>query len=310
MGFTPTRLQFNIEKAAPVSLTPANLRVQLNSIGFTCEHTFEPALEKYIGEGLAKVKAGSSFLVAILSPKESVVRRAAALSGVAGSAIKSVNDIAFADNTIKVKTYDGRVEEYYLERVNGSYRFPNAANIPHILAEGDVSEWDPTLLKFEMLSVIMAAANFDKLRQDDFNDFNLRSAHEKPTESINATDVNTIKEVLAKLVVLTTSLVLNGLTIDDVQSTLVSRFAFKDTSGRNFSIVDRMITLWANNPKPDGSVDALGAINCNWAINGENRPGSKKSAGTQLTNFNVETRSVVYTDENFLNNDYNHVKTP
>ena len=173
-----------------------------------------------------------------------------------------------------------------------------------------MAEWDPTLLKFEKLSVIMAAANFDKLRQDDFKDFNMRSAHDTPTQSIKDTDVNTIKEVLAKLVVLTTALVLNGLTKDDVLPTLVSRFAFKDTSGRSFSIVDRMITLWASNPKPDGSVDALGAINCNWTINGENRPGDKKSAGTQLTNFNVETRSVVYSEEDFINNDYNHVKTP
>jgi hypothetical protein len=68
MGFTPTRLKFNVEKATPTTLEPKNLKTQLNSIGFTCAYTSEPALAQYIDEELGKVTKGSNYLIAILSP--------------------------------------------------------------------------------------------------------------------------------------------------------------------------------------------------------------------------------------------------
>jgi hypothetical protein len=307
MGFTPARLKFNVEKATPTTLEPKNLKAQLNSIGFTCEHTSEPALAQYINEGLGKVTKGSSYLIAILSPKESVEARAKYLSAVGGG-INGPNDIAYADHPIKLQTYDGGIEEYYLERVNGSYRLPNAANIPSLMASGNKADWDQTYLMFEKLCIIMAEKNFDKLRAEDYDDFAKRSVYDNPTQKINKTDVDTIKEVLGGLVVQVSARVLNGLTLSDVLPLLVSRFAYADTSASAFGIVDRMITVWACNPRPDGSVDALGAVNSNWIINGNNVPGDKKTNAIHITNFTTKTRAVIYSDQDFINRDYLHVK--
>lgn len=311
MPFNPTRLKFDIQSSKPTKLTMTNLRTQLNALNFKCEHTLEPALEKYISEGMAKVPEGKSFLVAILSPKKSVERRVGALSSVKDSPIKSVNDIAFADNTIKLKSHDGSIEEYYLERVNGSFCFPNAQDMPRILNTADVSTWKPSYLRFEKLSIIMKGDNFDKLRTDDFNNFKARSGSETLTESINKTDVDTIKELLAKLVTNTSSRVLFGLTKDDVLPILINRLGLMDTSGDKFEIKDSMITIWANNPTSGGEVDALGAVNSNWVISGKNDSGSdsKKNGRSPVheTNFSVTTRSVIYSEDDFLEGDYKYL---
>jgi hypothetical protein len=307
MPFKPTGIKFNIESAEPTKFTALNLKAQLNAIGFTCEHTNEPALENYIAEGMAKIPQGHSFLVALMSPKASVETRAASLAKIQGSPIKAASDIAFTDHTIKLKSYNGKIEEYYFERINGSYRFPKAADMPRILNTTAAASWELSYQKAEMLFTIAANDNFDKLRSDNFESFENRSVHEKLKNSIKKTDIDTIKELLAQLIVNTSARVLQGLTKSDVLPLLLNRFACIDTSGHTFTIADSIISIWANNPRPDGTVDALGAINSQWNITGSNSSGSKKSPSVHETVANTETRAVIYSEEDFINNDYKHV---
>jgi hypothetical protein len=320
MPFTPPRLSFALEPASPTILTPANLKTQLNAIGFRCPLTEEPVVAKYIQDGLAAIPNGGSCLIAILSSKASVEARAAALSRVEGTAIRSVNDIAFADSPISFKSVDGTVKDYYLERVNGSFSLHDPAALPAALKEnalkesalsGDnVSKWVLSYLMFEKLCTIAQDANFNKLTTENYNGFTAHSKYETRVNMIDDTDENTIKQLLAALVAELASRVLYDFKKTDILPILVNRLGNINTTAEDFRISDDIITVWANNPQGN-QVDALGVINSKWEINGQNRPGSddKKNQRSAIheTEIAVTTRSVIYTDEEIIKADYNHV---
>jgi hypothetical protein len=187
----------------------------------------------------------------------------------------------------------------------------NTQNMPRILNTADKSTWEPSYLKFEKFSTIMKKDNFDKIRGDNYRNVKDRSGYENTSSVIEQTDVDTIRTLLSKLVADMSSRVLFGLTKDDVLPILVNRLGIVDASGSAFSIEDGLITIWANNPQPGGQVDALGAINSHWIISGKNDPGSdsKKNGRSPVhkTNFTVDTRSGVYSDEDFLGKDYDYL---
>jgi hypothetical protein len=311
MPITPTKLDFPLVSAKPTDLLPGNLKTQLNALGYNCPLTSEESLKKYIAAGIAEVPDGGSYLVAILSLRESVEARAAALSKIEGTTVHSAQDIAFTDQVITLKSFNGQVKEYYLERVNGSYAIPEAANMPRRLSLGDRASWSPTYIKVEKLSTIADRDNFDKLWGDNFKQFKARSGHERGNNTIQDTDVNTIRGLLAELVTSMSSKVMYDLKKSDVLPILVNRLGPIDTTTPTFKIEEAgFVTIWANSP--DGKVvEALGVINSNWVITGENKPGSdaKKNGHSPVhtTNYTIETRSVVYSEDSFIDDDYNYV---
>jgi hypothetical protein len=308
MPITPTYINFPLVPATPTVLTPENLKIQLNALGFRCPLTNEASLQNYIQDGLTNVPNGGSYLVAILSSKSSVETRASALSKIAGSTVRSAQDIAFTDSVFQLKSFNGQVKEYYLERVNGSYALPGTANTQ--LNLGDKALWELSYIMVEKLSTIVQNDNFDKLRDENYDQFANHSGYDSITKTIQETDANTIRDLLAGLVVCLSSKVLYDLKKSDVLPVLVNRLGFIETTTETFNLPDDLITVWAN--KPDGkTVEALGAINCIWNISGKNDPGStgKKNGRSPVhtTTVALKTRSVIYSDNSFIETDYKYI---
>ncbi|MDR1470118.1 MAG: hypothetical protein LBT00_12590 [Spirochaetaceae bacterium] len=313
MPFNPERMTFPLVAAQPSVLTTANLKLQLNAMGYTCPHTYEDRLRKYIDEGSSQLPDGQSVLVAVLSPKQSVEARANALSKVDGSTVRQAADIAFTDASVKIKSRDGQTREYYLERVHGSYMMPHMENMAQPLgAAGADSDWHTTVLKFEKLSTIIYPNNFDTLTADTWHDFPKRSSKVNKTDTVAKTDVATIQQLLTELVVSAATRTMFNLKKEDALPLLINRLGPVQTSGLTFSLEDEWMTIWALHPQPDGNVDALGAIFSQWKVTGKNTPGSsgKKNgrAADIETSFDVTTRTVMYSEDAFLDDDFNHVK--
>jgi hypothetical protein len=307
MAFKGPNINFSLTPATPSPMTAQNLKTQLNALGYACPLTELSSLERYIRDGMAQVKDGASYLIAILTTKESVEARANALSRIANSAVHGPEDIAFTANPLSIHSGDGTVKQYYFERVNGSYTIPDFHNLLSAEAGSLSVDWTPTRMNIEKLNTVVQPALFKKLTDDKYNSFPYHSDYFHSEKTIKNTDANTIKELLVTLVLETSGKAMNDLKKSDVKPLLINRLGDIETSGNTFWIPGDMITIWAN--KPDGTtVEALGVINYQWYVSGKNASGDKKNDAVHKTDVKVDTWSAVYSDQDFIDKDFEYVK--